>query len=62
VETDAKYLAGMLRNPGMGPNATINRWIDKILMFHKEKPLQLMGCLEEMPSLVMRFSQIQKKI
>jgi len=34
VETDAKYLAGMLRNPGMGPNATINRWIDKILMFH----------------------------
>ena len=34
VETDAKYLAGMLKNPGMGPNATINRWIDKILMFH----------------------------
>ena len=34
VETDAKYLSGMLRNPGMGPNATVNRWIDKILMFH----------------------------
>jgi hypothetical protein len=34
VETDAKYLSGMLKNPGMGPNATINRWIDKILMFH----------------------------
>nr|GAT49863.1 predicted protein [Mycena chlorophos] len=24
----------MLDNPGMGPNATINRWIEQILMFH----------------------------
>ena len=24
----------MLKNPGMGPDATVNRWIDKILMFH----------------------------
>lgn len=36
VETDAKYLKGMLENPEMGPNATINRWIDNILMFHFE--------------------------
>ena len=36
VETDAKYLKGMLQNPGMGPNATINRWIDHILMFQFE--------------------------
>jgi hypothetical protein len=34
VETDALYLKGMLANPGMGPNATINRWIEQILMFH----------------------------
>jgi hypothetical protein len=34
VETDALYIRGMLKNPGMGPNATINRWIEKILMFH----------------------------
>ena len=34
VETDALYIKGMLKNPGMGPNATINRWIEKILMFH----------------------------
>lgn len=34
VETDALYLKGMLDNPGMGPNATVNRWIDKILMYH----------------------------
>ena len=34
VETDALYIKGMLANPGMGPNATINRWIEKILMFH----------------------------
>lgn len=36
VETDALYIRGMLKNPGMGPNATINRWIEKILMFHFE--------------------------
>jgi len=30
VETDAKYLAGMLNNPGKIPNATINRWVDYI--------------------------------
>jgi hypothetical protein len=34
IETDAKYIKGMLLNPGMGPNATINRWIDKILLYH----------------------------
>ena len=34
IETDAKYLKGMLTHPSMGPNATINRWIDAILMFH----------------------------
>jgi len=30
VETDVKYLAGMLNNPGKMPNATINRWVDYI--------------------------------
>lgn len=34
VETDASYIFGMLRNPDYAPNATINRWIEKILMFH----------------------------
>jgi hypothetical protein len=34
VETDAMYIKGMLDNPGMGPNATINRWIEEILTFH----------------------------
>ena len=34
VETDAKYIHGMLNHPEMGPNATINRWIEQILMFH----------------------------
>ena len=34
VETDAKYIHGMLNHPEMGPNATINRWIEKILMYH----------------------------
>lgn len=36
VETDAKYIKGMLNNASFGPNATINRWIEKILMFHFE--------------------------
>ena len=34
VETDAKYIKGMLQHPDMMPNATINRWIESILMFH----------------------------
>ena len=34
VETDAKYIKGMLQNPDMMPTATINRWIDEISMFH----------------------------
>ncbi len=34
VETDAKYIAGMSRNPDEVPNAAINRWIELILMFH----------------------------
>lgn len=34
VETDASYIIGMLRNPDQMPNATINRWIENIKMFH----------------------------
>jgi hypothetical protein len=34
VETDAKYIKGMIENPDMMPTATINRWIDSILMYH----------------------------
>ena len=34
IETDAKYIKGMLENPDMMPTATINRWIDEILMYH----------------------------
>ena len=36
VETDAKYLKGMLNHLEIGPNATINRWIEKVLMYHFE--------------------------
>ena len=34
VETDAKYIQGMLQNPDLMPNATINRWIDEISIYH----------------------------
>jgi hypothetical protein len=34
VEIDAKYLKGMLKNPGIQPNATINQWIAGILLFN----------------------------
>jgi hypothetical protein len=33
VEVDAKYLKGMLNNPDIQPNATINQWIAGILIF-----------------------------
>jgi RNase H-like domain found in reverse transcriptase len=36
VETDVKYIHGMLNHPEMGLNATITRWIEKVLMFHFE--------------------------
>ena len=34
VRTDASYLKGMLNNPDVQPNATINRWIAAILLFN----------------------------
>ena len=34
VEVDAKYIRGMINNPDIQPNATINRWIAGILLFH----------------------------
>lgn len=33
VEVDARYIAGMLRNPDIQPSASINRWILAILTF-----------------------------
>jgi hypothetical protein len=33
VEVDAKYLKGMLNNPDIQPNVTINWWIAGILLF-----------------------------
>lgn len=36
VETDAQYIKGMLNNPEDGPNCTINRWIEQVLMYHFE--------------------------
>ena len=34
VETDARYIKGMLQNPDIQPSASINRWIVSILTFH----------------------------
>lgn len=36
VEVDAKYIKGMINNPDIHPNATINRWIAGILLFDFE--------------------------
>ena len=33
VEVDAKYIKGMLNEPDLQPNATINRWIQGIKLF-----------------------------
>jgi len=34
VKVDAKYIKGMLNNPDIQPNATINCWIAGILLFN----------------------------
>ena len=34
VEVDAKYIKGMINNPDILPDNTINRWIAGILLFH----------------------------
>ncbi|KIK62656.1 hypothetical protein GYMLUDRAFT_104662, partial [Collybiopsis luxurians FD-317 M1] len=34
VEVDAQYISGMLKEPDIQPNATINRWIQGILLFN----------------------------
>jgi hypothetical protein len=34
VEMDALYIRGMLNNPDIQPNATINHWIAAILLFN----------------------------
>ena len=34
VEVNAKYIKGMINNPNIQPNATINRWIAGILLFN----------------------------
>jgi transposase InsO family protein len=36
VEVDAKYIKGMLNDPDLRPNATVNRWIQGILLFDFE--------------------------
>lgn len=36
VEMDAKYIKGMLKRPDLQPNATMNRWIQGILLFDFE--------------------------
>src|SRR5437588_2983548 len=36
IEVDAKYIKGMINNPDLQPNASINRWIAGILLFDFE--------------------------
>lgn len=36
VEVDAKYIKGMLKEPDLQPNASVNRWIQGILLFDFE--------------------------
>lgn len=33
IEVDAQYIKGMLREPDLQPNASINRWIQGVLLF-----------------------------
>jgi hypothetical protein len=36
VEVDTKFIQGLLNNPDLQPDAAVNRWIQRILMFHFE--------------------------
>ena len=36
LEVDAKYIKDMLNNPDLQPNATLNRWIQGIMLFDFE--------------------------
>jgi hypothetical protein len=36
VRVDAKYINGMLKNPNIQPNVTINHWIAAIFLFNFE--------------------------
>lgn len=36
IETDAKYIQGMLNSPDIMPNASMNRWVAGILLFQFE--------------------------
>ncbi|KAF8124195.1 hypothetical protein EV363DRAFT_1454736 [Boletus edulis] len=36
IEMDTKYVKGIINNPDLQPNATINWWIASILLFHFE--------------------------
>ncbi|KAI5822489.1 hypothetical protein K523DRAFT_220981, partial [Schizophyllum commune Tattone D] len=33
VKVDAQYIKGMLNDPDLQPNASVNRWIQGILLF-----------------------------
>ena len=33
-QNHAKFLKGMLTNPSIAPNTTINQWIENVLMYH----------------------------
>lgn len=45
VEVDAKYIKGMLNNPDIQPNATINRWIAGVLLFGSFELIHIPGIL-----------------
>ena len=36
LEVDAKYIKDMLNNPDLQPNATLNQWIQGIILFDFE--------------------------
>ena len=53
LEVDAKYIKGMLNNPNIQPNNTINCWIAGILLFNFEF-VHVLGKLHEGPDSLSR--------
>jgi len=61
VEVDAKYIKGMLNNPYLQPNATINRWIEGILLFDF-KLIHIPAARHQGPDVLSRHQPTEEEI
>jgi len=61
VEVDAKYIKGMLNDPDLQPNATINHWIKGILLFNF-KLIHVAAARHQGPDVLSRSQPTEEEI